>query len=94
MLAEAVCDAGPDARVALSGVVEESRDENVGVGDALAAERRDDIEPMTLVRDMHRVEEAELGGRQPGGQPRPLVRPHLGPDVRAELADLSGPPGS
>ena len=55
---------------------------------------REDVEPMPSIRDVPRVEYVQLGGRQPVGQRRPLVRRDARPDVRAELADLSRPPGA
>ena len=64
------------------------------VGHAVGAERRDDVEAVTPVGDVHRVEQRQLGGRQPARQRRALRGPRPGPEVRAELADLRAPPGA
>lgn len=86
-------DPRPHPGVALPGVMEQPGDEDLGVGDALGAQRRHDIEPVTAIGDVHLVVQLQLCGGQPVDQSGPLVRGHAGPDVRPELADLSGPPG-
>ena len=62
--------------------------------DALGAQRGDDVEPVAPIGDVHRVEEFELCGSDPGHQRRALPRRHARPQVRPELAGPRGPPGS
>ena len=65
----------------------------VSVGGAVGPEGRDDVEAVPAIGDVHRVEQRELGGRQPGRHVVPLARRHAGPKVRPELADPATPPG-
>ena len=57
------------------------------------AQRRDDVEAVPPIGDVHRIEQCQLRRAQPGRQRRPLVGGHAGPHVRPELADLASPPG-
>ena len=82
----------PD-RAALAGVVEEARQEHVGVGHAGRPECGHDVEAVAPVGDRHPVEEGELGRRQPLGQRRSLHGSNPRDDVPAELARLRSPPG-
>ena len=59
-LAERIDDARPDTRLVLAGVVEQAGDEDIGLVHALSPERRDDVEPVAPIGDVHRVEEREL----------------------------------
>ncbi len=94
-LTERVGDPRPDADMALAGVVEQPGEQDLVVGHAVGAQRRHDVEPVASIGDVHRVEERELRrGVSQVDECRPLVDPHPGGDVRAELADLSGPPRS
>jgi hypothetical protein len=40
--------------------VEQAGDEDVGIGRTFGAQRCDDIEPVTAVGDMHRIEQGAL----------------------------------
>jgi hypothetical protein len=93
-LTKGVDDPRPDAGVALAGVVEQTGEQDLVVADALGSERGDDVETVPAIGDVHRVEQCELRGRQPGDQSGPLRRRHSSADVRAELADPTRPPGS
>ena len=63
-LPERVGDPRPDPGVALAGVVQQACDQHVRLGDALGAQRGDDVEAVAPIGDVHRVEERELGGRR------------------------------
>ena len=55
---------------------------------------RDDIQAVTLVRDMHRVEQPPLRRCGPARQHGPLLWPDLRPQMRPELTCLRDPEGS
>jgi len=57
-----------------------------------AAQSADNVEPMALVCSVHRVEQVDLGLRQPARQFRPLSRADSANDVAEELPDLGWPP--
>jgi hypothetical protein len=57
-------------------------------------QRRHDVQAMALVGAMHRLEELELGWRQPGGQGRALSVGHATGQVPDELAGLARPPAA
>ena len=63
-------------------------------GSSLAAgpERRDDVEPVAPVGDVHAVEHAELGWAQPGRDGVSLPCRHAGEQVALRLANLRQPP--
>ena len=65
-----------------------------GSVDALGAQGGDDVEAVASIGDVHRVEELELCGSDPGHQRRALPGRHVRPQMRPELARPRGPPGS
>ena len=92
-LPESVGHPRPDAGVALPGVVEQTREEQILVGRAVPSQGGDHVEAVATVGDMHRIEERELCGSEQGRQSGALLRADSSPDVRPELAGLSCPPG-
>ena len=92
-LAERERHAWPHPGAALARVVEQPGEQDLVVGDALLAQRRDHVEAVPPVGDVHRIEQCQLRRAHPGRQRRPLVGGHAGPHVRPELADLATPPG-
>ena len=78
-LTERVGDARPDPGLSFAGIVQQAGEEEVGIGHAIRAQRRLDVEAVTPVGDVHRVEEGELGGRGPGRQRRTLLGRHASP---------------
>ena len=73
-LAERPGDARPDADLALAGVVQEARHEDVPFGQLLGPEAGHDVEAVALVGDMHPVEDGLLLGGGPGQRVRPAPR--------------------
>ena len=93
-LPESVDHPRPDAGVALPGVVEQTCEEQIVVGRAVLPQGGDHVEAVAAVGDMHRIEDRELCGSEPGRQSGALLRADPSPDVRPELAGLRCPPGS
>ena len=94
LLTERIRDPRPERPSSpLPASCSEPREEELLIQPAFGAKRRDDVEAVPLVGDVHRVEEGELGGRQPAGQRLAFVARHPGAPVRAELADLRAPEG-
>ncbi len=77
----------------LARVVQKAGEEQIGIGHAFGTQRRIDVEAVTPVGDVHRVEQGELSGCGPGHQRRTLLGRHGRPEVRPELADPTRPPG-
>ena len=94
VLAQRPRDARPDARLALARVMEQPRDEHVGLGHALCAQARDDVQAVTLIGDVHRVEEAHAAGASSRSRGRAVPRPHRRAQMRPELAGPTAPPGN
>src|SRR4029079_15350354 len=93
-LTEAVDDPWPHPGVPLAGIVEKSSEQDLVAGHTLCAERRDDIEAVASVGDVHRIEHGERRRREPLDEPHSLVDAHARRDLRAELPSLTGPVGS
>ena len=91
---QGVGDARPDAGVALAGVVEQPGEQDVRLGDAVGAQRGDDVEAVAPVGDVHRVEQRELWRGDPGRQRRPLLRAPRGPAGATGTGGPRRPPGS
>ena len=92
-LPERVGHLRPPAGVALPGVVEQTRKEQVVVGDAVAPQRGDHVEAVAAVGDMHQIEQRELCGCEPGRQSGALLGPDPARTCDRNWRASRGPPG-
>jgi hypothetical protein len=93
-LSKRPCHAMPEAdAAALSRVVEEAGQVHGAIIHSRVSQGRHDVEPVPAIRGGHRVEEGELGRRQPLDQRGALHGTDPCRDVPAELARLTCPPG-
>ena len=78
----------------LPAVVQEAREQQVGIAGTEDAQAGHHVEAVATVGDGHGVEQGELRGRQPRGEGGALLVGHPGGHVGTRLADLTPPPGA